>query len=325
MAKDLLQGIAPPRPLFLPIVFSLAARVENLPLPAFLANPTKISNALRQIRGSLRADGVTCYFDPYLELEALGAALQWTGDDQPPSLCWPGAAGKGVLPHGLRSPEGAVKAGRIPIAAEVIRRLAALLRDDTLLMAGITGPFTLAARLAQMTEQEVARPEDLPSSVLDLAAAMLTQVASALVQAGAHVIFIQEPVLPPLTADSCEAWSNLLSSAFNIIRFFGALPVLLLTNPAAVARNLGLVARWESEGILCPVLDGSSLGSVADVRAAKFGVALPTNSFSSNGLCDDFFRQVKQLHPAIITTAGDVPASTELKQMVVIFEGVRER
>src|SRR6202158_927360 len=87
--KGLLEGIAPPRPLFLPIVFSLGARIENLPLRNFLSNPTKISNALRQIRTHLRSDGLTCYFDPLLEAEALGGALDWDAQGQRASLRWP--------------------------------------------------------------------------------------------------------------------------------------------------------------------------------------------------------------------------------------------
>ncbi len=75
IAKGLLKGIVPARPLFLPIVFSLGAKVENVPLGMFLRNPTKIASSLRQIRSHLRSDGVACYFDPYLEVEALGATL----------------------------------------------------------------------------------------------------------------------------------------------------------------------------------------------------------------------------------------------------------
>ena len=91
--KELLQGIAPSRPLLLPIVFSLGARIENLPLRDFLLNPTKISNALRQIRTHLRSDGVTCYFDPFLEAEALGGALVWDAEGQRASLHWPQPGG----------------------------------------------------------------------------------------------------------------------------------------------------------------------------------------------------------------------------------------
>ncbi len=323
MASDLLQGIAPPRPLLLPIVFSLGARVENLPLPAFLANPTKICNALRQIRGRLPADGVTCYFDPFLEAEALGAALRWSSDGQPPSICWPEAVRQGELPPGLRSPEGAVKAGRIPIAAEVIRRLASLLRDDALLMVSVNGPFTLAAQLLQFAEQEIADADDLPASALDLAVAMLAPLASTLLEAGAQVIFIREDFLPRLSAEGCENWGNLLSPTLNIIRFYGALAVLLLTSPSAVAQNFAVLADRGWEGILCPAVDASSLRSVRAVESTKFGFALPISSLSSEGGGSELAGRVAELHPVLVTTAGDVPISTDVKRLAVILQEVR--
>src|SRR6266849_3697215 len=162
MAKGLLQGISPPRPLFLPIVFSLGARVENLPLRAFLGNPTKISNSLRRIRSHLRPDGVACYFDPNLEAEALGATLCWEEDDRQAKVQWSAPAGKGELPERLLSPEQAAKSGRVSVAVEVIRRLDTLLRDESLLMAGVTGPFTLAARLTQLDAENTLHFEELP-------------------------------------------------------------------------------------------------------------------------------------------------------------------
>src|ERR1700685_3324441 len=156
MLKGLLQGIPQTRPLFLPIVFSLGAKVENLPLREFLGNATKISNSLRQIRTHLRSDGVACYFDPYLEAEALGATLQHDADDQPPTLQWPHRADTGVLPENLRSPEDAAKSPRVTVAVEVLQRLKSLMRDEPLLCAGVSGPFTLAVHLLDL------RPADAP-------------------------------------------------------------------------------------------------------------------------------------------------------------------
>ncbi len=322
MVKDLLQGIAPPRPLVLPIVFSLGSRVENLPPRAFLTSPTKICNSLRQIRTRLAVDGVTCYFDPFWEVEALGAGLRWSNDQQPPSVCWPDAARKGELPPGLRSPEDAVKAGRVPVVAEVIRRLTSLLRDDALLMVGVSGPFTLAAQLLQVAEQEIGDADELPSSALEVAAAVLALLASTLLEAGAQVIFIREDFLPRLSPESCENWGNLLSPTFNIIRFFGALPVLLLTSPSAVAQNFPVLAARDWEGILCPAVDSLFLPFPPAVENTKFGVALPSSSFSSEGDDNELAGRIAGLHPAIVTTAGDVPASTDVKRLAAIFEGV---
>ncbi len=318
MAKNLLQGIAPPRPLFLPIVFSLGARVENLPLRAFLTNPTKISNALRQICGRLPADGITCYFDPYLEVEALGAALRWSGDDQPPTIHWPGRARKGELPQGLRAPEEAVKAGRIGIAAEVIRRLTALVRNEAVLMAGVSGPLTLAASLLQIGEPEWV--DNRVSSAVELAAAMLTQTAAAFVEAGAHVILIHEDVLPRFSAESADDWANLLSPACNIIRFYGALPVLLLTNPAAVGQNLERLATREWEGVLCPAMDASSLAGWPSTDAIKLGVALAPGCLPPDPA---LMERIVTLRPALVTTSGDVPPSTDVKQLAAMCEEAR--
>ena len=211
IVKGLLQGIAPARPLLVPIVFSLGARLENLPLCTFLENATKISNSLRQIRGHLRSDGVACYFDPFLEAEALGGALKWTTDDRPPTLCWPEPSQRGELPSGLRSPEEAAKSGRVMVAAEVIRRLNALRRDDSLLMAGVTGPFTLAARILQVGDNDGLYREDLTDSAMELAAAVITRISAVFLEAGANLIFIQEDALPIFSAASCEEWATLLA------------------------------------------------------------------------------------------------------------------
>src|SRR4029079_17940033 len=108
-------------------------KTEDFPLEAFLGNATKISNSLRQISGHVRSDGLSCYFDPYLEAEALGGLGEWS--DQGPALHWPEHFARGELPEGLHSPEEAMKRGRVGVALEVIRRLKSLLRDDSLLTA----------------------------------------------------------------------------------------------------------------------------------------------------------------------------------------------
>src|SRR5215472_1009233 len=200
MAKELLRGVRPARPLFLPIVFSVGARVENIPLEAFLSSPTKITSSLRQMRGHLRADGVACYFDPYLEVEALGATLQRHSEDQPPTIHWRYSTRRGEVPE-VRSPEEAVRGGRVPVAVEVIRRMNSLANRDFLLMAGVTGPLTLAARITGLDPKEKVHGEDVSASALELAASVVTPVATAFLEAGADLIVIQEEILPAHTAE----------------------------------------------------------------------------------------------------------------------------
>ena len=331
MLKGLLQGAVQPRPLFLPIVFSLGAKVENVPLRVFLGNATKISNSMKQIRGYLRSDGVTCYFDPYLEAEALGAVLHWQAEAQQPTVQWPRGAEDGALPEGLRSPDDAAKSGRVNVAVEAIRRLKSLLRDEPLLISGVTGPFTLAARLTGLERLESPLHEDFSESALELAAATITQIASKFVEAGANVIFIQEGILPRLSAEQCEDWASSLAPAINIVRFYEALPVLQILNSGSFAENKQMIYPQSWDCIICPPLasfESATTEIVLPYASAKVGIALPVELLhpllaNAETVFQNLRATIRELHPSIVTTANDVPAGTDIKLLAKVWEAVQ--
>lgn len=331
MLKGLLQGAAQPRPLFLPIVFSLGAKVENVPLRVFLGNATKISNSMKQIRGYLRSDGVTCYFDPYLEAEALGAVLHWQAEGQPPTVQWPQDAEDGALPAGLRSPGDAAKSGRVNVAVEAIRRLKSLLRDELLLEAGVMGPFTLAARLTGLERLESPVHKDFSESVLELAAATITQIASKFVEAGANVIFIQESILPRLSAEQCEGWASSLAPVINIVRFYEGLPVLQISNSHSFAENKQIIYKQSWDCVICLAFASCESGTTEIVlpgASAKVGIALPVELLepqlpNAETVFQNLRATIRELHPAIVTTASDVPSGTDMKLLAKVWEAVQ--
>jgi uroporphyrinogen-III decarboxylase len=325
LVQALLQGAEPPLPLFLPVVFAHGARIENVSLRAFLANPTKISNSLRQIRARLNADGVMCYFEPGLEAEALGATVQWDGDDRPPTFRWPRPAATGELPEGLRSPEDAAKHGRVGVAVEVIRRMKSILRDDCMLMASVSGPFTLAAMLTQIEAGDALRAQDISASALDVATAAISPIAKALLEAGASVIFIREEVLPALSADEASDWAARLATTINIIRFYQALPVLLLPRARSAAANRETIVQQHWDCVVCPAVDAAQQD-----WPAGFGAALPLEAFepgdSGNAVFDECVRRmISGSRPAVVTTAGDVPATADMERLKKAWENVRSR
>jgi hypothetical protein len=327
MAKGLLNGIPPSRPLFLPIVFSLGARVENVSLGMFLSNPTKISSSLRQMRSHLRVDGVACYFHPHLEVEALGATLQSIAEGQPPGLLWPQSAPKGELPEGLRSPEQAVQGGRIPVAVEVIRRMNSLANRDFLLMAAVTGPLTLAAQISGLDRREKGRGECLSISVQGFAASVLTGVTTAFLQAGADLIVILEEILPAQSAESYDSWVNLLAPTINVIRFYEALPVIQLTNAQGVLDHWTTIFQQQWDCVVSLPAAAMTLrhreGSL-ETCSAKLGISLPLEAFRpepSGGKDELTFRPlgIPRCRYSIITTAGDIPPTTDMKCLLRIF------
>ena len=325
--KGLLEGFPPPRPLWLPIVFSLGAKMENLPLRTFLGNATKISNSARLIRGHVGSDGLACYFDPFLEAEALGATLDWSSEDQPPVLRWSGRAPRGEMPEGLRSPEDAVTRGRIGIAVEVIRRLKSIVRDDSLLMAGVTGPFTLAARLTQWEYEHPFAFDRFSDAVMDVAASLMTLISTALVEAGANVVFIREDALPRLEDEGCEAWASRLAPAVNIIRFYQALPVLHIKDAGSFNQNSEVIGRRHWDCVICPALDGTLRlsGGLTPAGGMGLGLALPLEALGPGHTdeLEEFLRYAKpESGASILTTADDVPPGTDMSRLIEISKSV---
>ncbi len=143
---------------FCPIVFSLGAKVENVPLRDFLANPTKITNALRQIRARISLRRRSLLFRSLSRSRSprrhSAVARQTTNQQRCTGRT---SATKRRTPRRPPLPEEAAKHPRVGVAVEVIQRLKSLLRDEPLLLAGVSGPFTLAAQLLQLTQTEAPR------------------------------------------------------------------------------------------------------------------------------------------------------------------------
>ena len=222
----------------MPFVFSLAAKLEGIPLREFWSNPTKICNGLRQIHRYLQLDGVCCYYDPFLEAEALGCHLQWNGDDA--QLSRPSPTQDVVL-RNLSSPDTIPANGRLPIACEVFRRLKVILANGPALMARVTGPHTLAAQLFDGSTDD---PERFASC-----AEAGSVIARSFLEAGADVVFISESVLPEMTFTECENYVHLLEPMVNIVRFYGAMPVLQVIS--IVDRTFEALASLDLQCVLC--------------------------------------------------------------------------
>ena len=317
VVKGLLRGEQAARPLLMPLTFSLAARLENLPLGSFATNPTKIVNALRQVCSSLRLDGVTCYFDPFLEVEALGGKLEWTSEGA--RLLGPVCPRIDELRSQWESPETIVNRGRIPVAADVLKRLRILLKDDAALVIAVTGPIKLATLLAGTP------PEDVPpNEMIEFSAEITAAVSKHFVEAGADVVFLRE-TLPAGDSEAWQWWRALLEPLINVVRFYEALPVLLLDERVSARQTSKLLDEsWE-----CVTCLMASLATELSSQGANqgLGVALPTTLFTSSlpGEAAIAFRKlIESVKPLVVTTTMDLPASTDLKQVARLLGEFRQ-
>jgi uroporphyrinogen-III decarboxylase len=336
--KEMLEGRPPSRPLFLPILFSLGARIENVPLRAFLGNPTKITSALRQIRGRVPADGVTCYFDPFLEAEALGGTLEWVTEDGPPRLVWPGGVEESGLPRGVRSAEEAAKSGRVPVAVEVIKRMKDAVRDSALLMVGLRGPMALAGKLLRTSSDpdEEGRSKQRPceeiATAVELAGAALAEIARTLLEAGAHVVMMHEGFAEELPEDVCNRAAEQMETVRNIVRFYEAVLLVFAGGKSPVGKTREGEESVPSEMVLCMewLRDSYRVQERRFLEAnARCGLALPASVFAEGEseyaqIESGIHRAVIDARPAVVTTSSDVPAASDMKRLAQISATVAQ-
>lgn len=175
------QGRGQTERLAIPLAFDVAARISARPLDVFHHDPTELANGLGELQRAIGSDAVCC---------ALANDVEWRS-----------AAGGPLDLDTLTAPG-------TPLAAslEACRRLRATGGDALALVAGLTGPATLATRFG-----------------VDLAQA--GEVFAALVKtfcgAGTDVVLVFEDTAP----GDPEAWNEVVKTAGNIARFHRALAV----------------------------------------------------------------------------------------------------
>ncbi len=329
--KALARGEAPERPLLLPIIFSLGSKLESVPYLDYLSNPTKIANALRRIHNFLRCDGIACYFDPYLEAEALGCKLEPGKRDGLPQIVERPFAGKEHSRCNVTWDE-LKKRGRIEIAIDAVRRLKLMLRGEAALMASVAGPLSLSSKLSGLdpSDSQTVSATSFPLPLVESAAEVTLMISTKFVEAGADVLFVVEDDLPRFSLEFFDWWRSLLSPVCNIARFYESLPVLLVRNSGSLLKNKDSLLDREWECVLCPTLsDLRLLREMTESKRAKLGLALPLEMFESDeSKCEDplpTIRQtIKSYKPLLVTTAWDIPSTVNVKRLFNIIDSLRD-
>ncbi|MEA2358307.1 MAG: hypothetical protein QOI62_1567 [Solirubrobacteraceae bacterium] len=192
-------------PLVAPLIAALAGEVEGLSPTEVLANATKLSVLVRDLTRSLRAEVATVEFASAWDLEAAGAVLDWSGGFPPR-----------VVGGAVGDPAALTSSGRGPALLDAVGREVALLGDEAVVAASVTGP--------------VAATDALPALDVAGAARLALAAVRALCDAGAGLVWVVEDgERPPADA---ELLARACASVFGTARFYRATAALHLRGAA---------------------------------------------------------------------------------------------
>jgi hypothetical protein len=227
-AQAIAQGRGRNDRVVIPLAFEVAARISARPLAEFRHDATQLANGLAELQSAINADGMVCALAGGMEFEA--------------------AAGAGLDGERIAT-QGAVAA-----SLEACRRLRASQGDNAALLAGLTGPATLARQFAV----------DITAATTSFAA-----LVKAFCDAGADVILLMED---EGAACDGEDWQDGVKTAANIARFHQA-SLLVWQGAGGLAAPHGIALDAPQISGLGIVTTSALVPADADIEQLRLWVA----------------------------------------------------
>lgn len=208
--RRLLTGRRPNRPFFVPLIHALGAQVEGWDVEPFLHDVAKLVRGGEALWRALAVDAIVSAGPSAAEAEVLGAELDWT--TYPPTVVTPPELHARAVRRGLE------RGGRLASAIEATRRLSTTPGLDALVVAGVTGPATLAT--SSVGE------EGVDDAAVERAGDVTREVAQSFAAAGASSVIVVEEQPPP--DGVTDRWRRVLGTIGKVVRFHRALPVVVV-------------------------------------------------------------------------------------------------
>jgi hypothetical protein len=306
------------RKVFVPLLYSLAARVTQVPLKEMAWDATYYAHSLEASYELFKQDAIITCYDTSIELESCGCELTWPADFGKPDL------GQGPEEEVI-SPDDFVRSGRIPVLMEATRRLVLSLGKETAIVSVVTGPFTFLKHL----QAHHTSFREMPSQqALAQAGSLLAKFVRCLCELKVDAVFLREDRIGgdfwEDAGDLREAFCSVYKTLFNIVRFFNGFPVVVLRGFAE--ENLkDLCRRLRPSGVvpLGTDLSESALALLQEISEAmriSFGLPLPVGREVEEGLgrrlaALQTFMERQGSRGFFYTTDGEIPHDSPIERI----------
>ncbi len=188
----------------LPVLSFPAVQMMGCTVAELIGDAGRQAEAMRLVAGRVDAAASVSFMDLSVEAEAFGSQVRVTDDEVPTVIG--SVVDEDSDPDDLAVP--AVGDGRTGLYVQAIREVASKIADRPVL-AGVIGPFSLAGRLADVSEVMVLLYEEpeLVHAVLDKCTEFICAYAAAFKEAGADGVVMAEPLAGLLSPELCGEFS----------------------------------------------------------------------------------------------------------------------
>ena len=221
-----------------------AGTLIDVPADELYQDAGKLVAGLREVHRLYHPDGMPIMFDLQVEAEILGCTLLWS-KDAPPTVTSHPLESDPTIPQKL--PDAGD--GRLPVALEATRTLAAELGDSTALYGLFCGPFTLASHLRGTNIfMDMFDDPDYVKRLVAYATSVCERMAELYVDAGVHVVASVDPLVSQISPDHFrEFLSDSYTRLFDFIRAKGVSSSFFVCGDAT--KNVEVMCQTGPDGI----------------------------------------------------------------------------
>ncbi|EFK09272.1 uroporphyrinogen decarboxylase (URO-D) [delta proteobacterium NaphS2] len=296
---------------FLPMMYSMAARIQSISLKELLTNPTKMAIALQKAHKLFGYDGIFNVVDCTLEADACGCQLNWPGECEMPGVTsHPLEDGIAVDQLPLSDIENM---GRIPAVLETTKRLQMVMGNKTDIISVLTGPLTLSQHLAGETfNKNLSDDFSEAYDVIRHANTICIRLCKCYCERKVDGILIYDTLLSKLNSETLKLVKPFYRTLFNVVDYFNIYFIIFVgSHPSETIED---IFEFDAKGII--VSGDTDLGNLADLAEKNgkcLGWAIPEAALSGT---KDFLRETvlkavpKKRRGFFLTTDGPVPYAT---------------
>ncbi len=297
-----------PRRLAFPIAVYPGRTLAGVTVRQMVCDPLAQFEAVEALRARLNLPCAVTAMDLSAEAEAFGCAVRMTEDDVPTVIGRRATSPADIAALPIPQPGDA----RTAVPLEVARRLAAL-PGQVVVLGGMIGPFSLAARLFGVSDimELVTDDPDALRALLEKTTAFLAAYALAFKQAGANGVVMAEPAAGLLSPRALASYSSsyvqrilaaVESGDFEVVLHNCAarlmhLPAVLQSGARVLHFGAPMdlpaaLAQVPHNTILCGNLDPAAVfvagapGEVAARTRALLAETAPYRNFAPSSGCD---------------------------------------
>lgn len=207
------------RPVFIPFVYGLAARLGQIPLEEMTSDAGYYNHSLEDACELFGYDGIVNNYDATIEAELFGCETEWPGD-----YIAPGITGCSQVELREVNPE---ESGRIQVLLETTKRTVMSKGKDVAVIGVLTGPCTLVKTLTGDKSGDT-------ENAIALAGGLLTKLVKSLCELRVDAVFFREDILDNGYHDVLLAngkpYADAYTTLFNMVKYYNSFPALIVKN-----------------------------------------------------------------------------------------------